>query len=293
MIVVKLMGGLGNQLFQYAAGRSLAQKRGTSVVFDTTFLNKQTDAWTKRQFELAVFSFQPKFLPVAEVSGFQVMQDNALRRVADGYFPFLFSKHYFKEKKFAFDPNVLTQRDNTLLDGFWQTERYFIEQEALIRSELKFSKPFDGLNADLAKRIQASQSAAIHVRRGDYILNKTTQAFHGSCDIDYYKRAVADLSSRISDLDWYVFSDDATWVKEQFQFLPNMQAIDHNTGEQSYADMHLMSLCKHQIIANSSFSWWGAWLNANPSKRVIAPAKWLAKEDIDTSDIYPGAWIKL
>ncbi len=287
MIVTRLMGGLGNQMFQYAAGKALAQKLNTSLELDLSFLHKKNGIETKRDFALDVFRLKPVFLSETLYPDFLKLKENRMFRIINRKAPFLLSRHYLSEKRFPFDPDFFNSKNNTFLDGFWQTEKYFKDISGLIRTDFEFTLPLDSRNAALSAEISSSDSAGIHVRRGDYVNDKVTNAYHGVCGIEYYRRGVEELSRIYPDLRWYVFSDDAKWVRENLSFIPGMSVIDHNTGSSSYKDMQLMSQCRHQIIANSSFSWWAAWLNKNKDKTVIAPEKWFLKSGIDTSDIYP------
>jgi hypothetical protein len=293
MIATRLMGGLGNQMFQYAAGKALAQRLGTSLELDLSFLNKNGGIETKRSFALEVFRLKPVLLNDPLSAEFLRMKEQQFYRVLNRNFPALLSKHYFAETKFSFDSRIQDQKNNTLLDGFWQTEKYFKESAELIRADFEFAIPLDPRNAALVAEITSSDSAGIHVRRGDYVKDKITNAYHGVCNVDYYRKAMEELQKVFPDMRWYVFSDDADWVRTNLTFLNGMTVVDFNTGAESYRDMQLMSLCRHQVIANSSFSWWAAWLNRNKDKTVIAPEKWFLKSGIDTSDIYPEDWIKL
>jgi hypothetical protein len=293
MIVTRLKGGLGNQMFQYAAGKNSAQRLGVLLALDLSFLKQEPKAWAKRDFELDVFQLKPNFTPADEVAAFLKLKEKRLYRVLKRKLPGLFSRNCFVEKSTRFDPAFLDLKDNTLLDGFWQSERYFKENESAIRADFTFRNIPEGRNAELATEITDKLSIGIHVRRGDYVKDPVTNAYHGVCSTDYYLKALSVLTARYPDLHCFVFSDDAGWVKKNLTFLPNMTCVSHNTGKDSYLDMQLMSLCRHQVIANSSFSWWAAWLNTNKAKTVIAPEKWYAKPGAEAPDIYPESWIRL
>lgn len=181
--------------------------------------------------------------------------------------------------------------------GYFQSEKYFIDYSQRIRQSFTFKNKPDELNSEMLNRIKETESISLHIRRGDYVSNLTANSEHGLCSIDYYKKAVEYIKSKTESRGnrcFFLFSDDPIWVKENMMFLGDeMVVVDFNTGEKSYEDMRLMSMCKHNIIANSSFSWWAAWLNNNPDKIVIAPDKWFVVDYYDTCDLYPDNFIKI
>ncbi|HEV7229989.1 MAG TPA: alpha-1,2-fucosyltransferase [Bacteroidia bacterium] len=292
MIAVRLKGGMGNQMFQYAAGRSLAQHLNTSLFVDLSFLRLK-GTWTPREYELGVFAARPQFLSPEEAESFLKLYSDPMRRRTKRFLPFLYSKTYFPEKHFQFDPLFFEQKDNTYIEGYWQSEKYFKRVESLIRTDFTFREPAGDRNARLASDMRSGETVSLHIRRGDYVKDAGINSFHGVCDIGYYKQAVEYLNQRNTGLRYFVFSDDADWAREHLSFIPGMTCVDHNHGAESYRDMQLMSCCKHHIIANSSFSWWGAWLGENEKKTVIAPEKWFQQPGVILSDIYPSGWIKL
>jgi len=292
MIIVNLMGGLGNQMFQYALGRHLSLLNQTDLLLDFTSLNAITDLHIKRNYELDIFHVQARQATAKELQPFHRLQHNRMVRVTQRLFPSLFRNYLVNEKTHAFDPSILASADHSWLNGFWQTENYFMQIEDVIRQDFEFKPPLSGLNKTLAEKICACESLSIHVRRGDYTQPETL-AFHGMCSPDYYYKAVELLSKRATIEQLFIFSDDPEWVKEHLKFKLPATYISHNTGKHSFEDMRLMSLCKHNIIANSSFSWWGAWLNANKNKLVVAPDVWIANKQVDSRDVIPLNWIKL
>ena len=181
------------------------------------------------------------------------------------------------------------------LQGFWQTEKYFIEFEDQIRKDFAFKSPLNEKNSQLVKQISETNSVSIHLRRGNYVSDPSTSVVHGTCDLEYYRNAAKLVAEKIGDPVFYIFSDDPEWVKENLIVDFPSVYVNHNSGKEGYNDMRLMSHCKHNIIANSTFSWWGAWLNENREKIVVAPKKWFAKETFqqNVQDLYPDGWIKL
>jgi hypothetical protein len=182
--------------------------------------------------------------------------------------------------------------DNTYLDGYWQSEKYFRSIEKIIRSECRVKGAPSEINKNFADKIQSVNAVSIHVRRGDYVTDEKTNAYHGVCDKDYYRQAIDHLTASLDDPYFFVFSDDMAWTKANLSTGSQpAEYIDHNTGA-GHEDLRLMYLCKHHIIANSSFSWWGAWLNDHAGKKIIAPKKWF-QPPITNNDIIPEGWITL
>ena len=292
MIVVNLMGGLGNQMFQYALGRRLALHHHTELFLDCTFLNTHNAAHIKREYELDVFNIQAKIATNDELKKFESLKSNAVIRKLYQWMPFVFSNHLITEKTHSFDVQVQQAPNNSWINGFWQTEKYFTAIDSIIRSDFTFKLPLTGLNKTLAEKITSCESLGIHIRRGDYTKPEVL-AYHGICSENYYYDALEFIRKKTAIQELFIFSDDAEWVKQNLKFdLPTTHII-HNTGKNSFEDIRLMSLCKHNIIANSSFSWWGAWLNTNKNKIVVAPKVWIADPTTDTKDVLPQNWIRL
>jgi len=183
--------------------------------------------------------------------------------------------------------------DNIYLEGYWQSEKYFKHIESIIRNDFTYINETDSDNLKILNRIKGSESIAIHFRRGDYINNRKTNEVHGICSMEYYNSAVDYIAQKVSSPYFFIYSDDIEWVKRNLSIKYNKMFVDINTPEKASNDLRLISNCKHQIIANSSFSWWGAWLNQNPEKIVIAPKKWFMDEKRNTSDLIPEKWIRL
>lgn len=295
MIRVALNGGLGNQLFQYAAAKTLAVKHGTSLEFDVIplYSKLQLSALaTYRKPELDVFCieaqtngmlFKNKFLyPLSKTQFF-------LNRFYNRW-----KFNYYMEKDFAFDGSVMELPDNTYLDGHFQSERYFKPAEEIIRKECRFKRPLTGQNSEWEKLINNAVSVSVHIRRGDYVALQKNIQKHGTTSPEYYKKAVSYIAEKINQPVFFIFTDDVPWVREHFTLDFPFHIIGNNTtADSSHLDMQLMSFCRHHIICNSTFSWWGAWLNNKSDKTVIAPEKWFADPSINSKDIYPPDWIKL
>jgi hypothetical protein len=291
MVTSKIIGGLGNQMFQYAVGKSLALKNNTELYLDTLPEKNDKSDFIPRSFELDVFNVHYKThnnytAKICRKIG------NRLRQsfVFNGFTHLFDPNKYVYELKQSFDPQILQETGNIYLRGYWQCEKYFLEIEPIIREEFKFKTKPDERNAALLNEMHNENSVSIHIRRGDYIADEKALDYHGICGTEYYQKAIEILKSELNNPVFYIFSDDFPHVNNEFNFPQDFKLIDFNTGEYSYNDMRLMAACKHHIVANSSFSWWGAWLGANKNKKVIAPVKWFKKAEMD---IVPEQWIKI
>ena len=290
MIITKLIGGLGNQMFQYAAAKALAVKHGVEVKVDTSDLEKDSaGVYTQRYFELTCFNENIQVASKNELAPFYKKYSSTALRFLQRKFPLAFKTLYAKEKGSAFNPDFLDFPANTYLDGFWQSEIYFKAYEEEIRDDFDFKQEIKDRNKQLADKIRSVNSVSLHVRRGDYVSNALTNKFHGLCPPSYYQDAVKHFMEK-GNIELFIFSDDLEWCKQHSKFNLPTHFIE---TKNAFDDLYLMSLCNHNIIANSSFSWWGAWLNANPDKTVIAPEKWFASDTQNTSDLIPYTWIKM
>jgi len=287
------MGGLGNQMFQYAFGKRLSVLRNTSLKLDLSFLEDKTLNNIIRGYELGIFNFGNIIATEQDLSTFKKVQKSRFWSAIHNKLPFLMPYYTINERTHSFTPSMLESPRNSFVGGFWQTEKYFSAISEIIRKDFSFTPLQDDANKILADKITSCNSVSMHVRRGDYVSNPETTKFHGTCGLEYYKAAVKLISDKVSNCKLFVFSDDIDWVKQNLVTEIPMEYINHNIGEKAYIDMQLMSLCKYNIIANSSFSWWAAWLNANKDKIVIAPQKWFNDSSVDTKDVIPENWIKL
>lgn len=292
MVIVNLIGGLGNQMFQYAAGRALTLARGEPLHVDVAGLG----GGGPRQFELPrIFRCVAEIASEDEVRrtlGWQAAPI-AKRILARPEFAAMRVRGFIVEPHFHYWPGIRGVPVTAYLQGYWQSEKYFSDAAAAVRAEFRFRRPLSEVNAALAERIGGCAAVSLHVRRGDYVSNPKARAFHGFCSVDYYRAAIRLVAERVAGPEFFVFSDNITWVRENLDIGFPCHYVEHNRGAESYNDMRLMSLCKHHIIANSSFSWWSAWLAANPSKFVIAPKQWFQDASHDTSDLIPDGWIRI
>jgi hypothetical protein len=292
MIVTRLMGGLGNQMFQYAAGWSLARRLGTELLVDRTWLESERKMFeTPRRYELDGFRLRACFASPELVSALERRGDSPLNRLLNKI-RLTASPVVFRETNHAFDARFEAISGNVLLVGYWQSEKYFAACADEIRSEFGLRDSPSDRNRELIEQMRATNSLSLHVRRGDYVSSETTHRFHGVMPIAYYRDAVQAVIERVGPVEIFVFSDDIDWCKRELEILgQRLHVVDHNT--QDNEDMRLMSSCRHHILANSSFSWWGAWLNPDPGKVVVAPARWFQEPSVDTSDLLREGWLRL
>lgn len=280
MIYVKLMGGHSNQMFQYAIARSLSLRHNVPFVMDDTWFSATAEVDTPRVYELGVYNIIEKFAHPGLT--FKIKQKLGLAQ-------------RYSEQGFKFSSEIFDSKEDVYLTGFFQTEKYFKDIRAVLLKDFTHKSKPVGNNAKLLKEILANKdSVSLHVRRGDYVTNKDAAAFHGLKDLDYYKAALKIIKKKVKSPTLYVISNDPAWCKENLKLDAPMVFVDNNDDVTGGAeDMRLMRACRHNIMANSSFSWWGAWLNENPEKIIVAPKQWFQDKSIDTSDLLPDEWIKL
>lgn len=292
MIVVRLLGGLGNQMFQYALGRALALKNHDCLKLDLERYTQLARKAGARQFALSHFNIQAEIATPAEIYRAKYPL-GALSEFV------LKLRKQPKDLKVGFDPAVLRRKGNLYLEGFWQSEDYFKQYSDAIRKDFT-PKESLGLaaqtildeinNADAAGRVPVS----VHVRRGDYVHHPQIAQTLGTLADQYYLQAAELLTEKIQSarIQLFISSDDIPWVQSHLH-LKFAATYVSRPGIQDWEEMLLMAACRHHIIANSSFSWWGAWLNVDPTKIVIGPARWALKNPARYTDILPPAWLRV
>jgi len=284
-IIVKLSGGLGNQLFQYAIGKTLATLNNTSLLLDLNGFDQQPTTNTPRQYALKPFRISE---PAAT--------SDDLRRFVPSKFKWLnrIKKYkYVVETNYEFDPGVLRLRGQMYLMGYWQSPKYFTTIIDDLRHNLTLRSGLSPSAKVIAEKMTTTQAVSLHVRRGDYVSNPTTNQYHGLCNLEYYQAAIHYICQLVDSPTFFIFSDDIHWAKEHLPLSQDQACYVSAEQLPDYEELMLMKACQHNIIANSSFSWWGAWLNPNPNKVVIAPKKWFNNETINTTDLLPVEWLKL
>ncbi len=295
MIIVKLQGGLGNQMFQYAFGYAMAKKYNYQLKLDIYGLQSST----LRDYKLHLFDIN-QIATKQEVANIKYRPENVLqylkRRITKQKRQL--SKSYYCEVEqqcFTYTADIPKQ-DNYYYEGFWQNQHYFIDYKYDILNtftpKFKFSKTLK----TLMQKIISDKYISIHIRRGDYVSNQKALQKHGLCDLTYYHHAINKIKSLIHNPKFVFFSDDINWVKNAFKDELNclyIDDIDIAPQQLDVCELHLMSLCQHNIIANSTFSWWAAWLNQNPNKIIIALKQWCAKTDLNSEAIIPENWLQI
>ena len=292
MIITHIIGGLGNQMFQYAAGRALSLDRGQLLRLDVSDF---TGYGLHQGFELhRVFDCPAETATEAEIRSILGWQfSTGIRRVlARPRLAMIRHNGFVVEPHFHYWPEIRNAPQDCYLVGHWQSEKYFQEVASVIRSDFTFRSPLSDRNTKLAEQIGQVNAVSLHVRRGDYVKNPKNVTVYGLCTPDYYRTAIQHVCERVEQPYFFIFSDDIIWVKDHLKMDLPCQYVDHNHGSESYNDMHLMSLCRHHIIANSSFSWWGAWLNPTQGKIVVAPQQWFINGN-NIQDLYPQGWMVL
>ncbi len=286
MIITRLDGGLGNQMFQYAAGKALAQHHGVPFGLDRRVFDGPA------QFDYGLHHFDISSQTPKQSDLPPLRTTSKLRYLA--WRAGLFGPKLVRQVGDAFDPAFLENGPESYLSGYWQSERFFAACATDIRKDFKIITPASDANRALAETIEASNAVSLHVRRGDYVSDPRANATHGLCTMDYYEQALSHIANAAKgDIEVFVFSDDPAWAHDNMHLAYKRTIVDLNDSDHQYEDLRLMSLCKHNIIANSSFSWWGAWLNRNTEKTVVAPSTWFRQAGKSNPDICPPEWVRI
>lgn len=299
MILLRLMGGLGNQMFQYAAAKAIAERLELPLFLDLSWFRNCGDS-TFRNYSLMIFkSISEKIATDDNINFFfpQSIGGRIKRR--------LFIHSILKPKMVFLDETKqiylhhmpkLDRKMNICMTGYWQCECYFKDSSATIRTQFSFDHPTDHQNQELFEKLNTGNHyISLHIRRGDYITNPAAAASLGNvCTLEYYQSAIQYFCNQISKAHFVIFSDEPNWVVKNFPLPPHFTLVDWNLNENSFRDLQLMTQCSHHILANSSFSWWGAWLGKNKNKIVIAPAQWWHIDNpIRDQFIVPTNWMRL
>jgi hypothetical protein len=290
MVIVRLTGGLGNQMFQYAAAKRLSQTHGVELKLDARRL--QGDSY--RKFQLGAFNIPE-----------ELATEDEIRRIKLGamFTWLLMPTHlltgfnfklpeFYSEKQYAFDPLVMELGNQVYLKGRFHSEKYFSDITDTIAENYTLRSVSEKARK-LENDITSVDSVSIHVRRGDYISNSHNLARYGTCDDSYYERSVEKALKHSETSKFFIFSDEPDWVSENMPFPENSVFVTSEGLNGDAEELYLMSLCRQHITANSTFSWWGAWLDRKADKAVYTPGRWFLAEDLDTRDLIPEAWIKV
>lgn len=292
MILIRLKGGLGNQMFQYAFARGMSKRLNTEFKMDCSLLldRARAEQVVYRDYDLDIFKLKTHF----------IVHSWILRVIYK--FPFTatgrivrklvsLKKSYQKEKHFHFDKDLIENPKNSALyDGWWQSRRYWENVENELRKELDFVHPILESSLPLLESIKSTNSVCLNVRRTDFVNNPTLNA----TNLQYFQKAVDKIASLVKNPHFFIFSDDLEWCKNHLVFEYPSEIISHNEKGKKFGNyLRLMSSCKHFIIPNSSFAWWAVWLSNKSSQHVIAPENWFNDGDFDTSDLIPSNWIRI
>ena len=289
MIVVRLSGGLGNQLFQYAAGRALSSHHAAELALDTGWFGERYLQTTSRPYALFRYPHKARMLDPCELPTRALYTNALFKRLPLG--PMRGPLRLVRESHPGFDPSFLALPDDVYLDGYWQSPRYFDAIAVALCGELTPSVATSDDDRRVLAATASTESVAVHVRRGDYVSVRAAANAHGALSTDYYRAATRAILERLHAPHFFVFSDDPQWTREHFRIEGPTEHVTHNGAGEAFQDLRLMSSCRHQIIANSSLSWWGAWLNPNPEKIVVAPRPWFNTGD--PADLIPERWLRI
>lgn len=289
IVIPKIIGGLGNQMFQYAFARALALKNNAELKLDILdFKNYEF-----HNYSLNNFSIQETYATKAEVAPFKrhKRKRGVLGKLLN---PFLYNPRiYVVEEISTFNPQMPQLTPPCYLEGYWLSEKYFLPIKDLIQKEFALKTPLSEYSKGVAEKINATpESISFHIRRGDFVKHASVSKHHGICPPEYYEESIRILNEKFPLGEYFVFSDDIEWAKENLKTGRPTTFIGQGP-DKNYEDLELMRLCKHHVLSNSTFGWWGAWLSGERGNAItIAPKKWLAKP-FDTSDLIPTRWITL
>jgi hypothetical protein len=283
-VIVKLSGGLGSQMFQYALGRRLSIEGEYTLKLDTSWFKTSKDT----HYGLNHFNIEEVFATPKEVR--QIKNNNGILK----YLYLIANKNsHITETNLSFNPDVLiTRQKNIYLDGFWQNEKYFNTISNKLRSDFRVKTPSDLINKKLADKLLNINAVAVHVRCGVDKSKPEGLRLRHICDQEYYIQAMEHMANKIDDAHFVVFSDNPVWAKKYLVTEEPMLFVNRN-AQNPYEDLKLMNHCKHFIISNSAFGWWSAWLSPYKNKRIIAPLKWFENNKINKQFELPVSWIRI
>jgi hypothetical protein len=298
-LIVHLKGGLGNQMYQYAMGRYLSHRLNTPFKLDLSAYTEsnEADQDTPRNYCLYRYNILEQLASGSEVDWRTGRKLPKLFykgwRGINKFLPGFLKFSIYHNQPVSFNSKFLITSKYAYIDGYWQSEKYFSGIRNVICKEFSLKQPFNQRNQAVVEEIESDNSVGIHVRRGDYVTNPVTNKFHGVCSLDYYHESIRRLTLMIQKPHFYIFSDDPVWVEQNLKIDAPTTFVDWNGADGDYLDLILMSKCKHFIIANSSFSWWAAWLCSYIEKIVFTPRHWFRDAKINYDDIIPQGWIRV
>jgi hypothetical protein len=290
-VAVRLEGGLGNQMFQYATAKALAIRNGADLVLDLSWFATSSE----RYYALTPFNITAR--EIGSGSKNKRISLRFLRKVVRRLTKRTDTQWngcpVFREKYFHFDQEVITLKAPVCLAGYFQSDKYFADCRDAIASEFTLAAPPKKTSQVVLEKIMGSNAICLHIRRGDYVTSATTNAFHGTCSLEYYYEGLRFVCEGLSSPHCFVFSDDPGWAWANLRTELPTTIVDIHGTDEAHEDLRLMAACKHFVIANSSLSWWGAWLGNDSKKRVVAPKRWFLNTANDTKDLIPERWVRL
>jgi len=286
-VVVSLYGGLGNQLFQYATGYALSKHHNCKLILDLAWFDvvPKLKGTTPRKFSLDPFHLDVEQQHVGINRLWSKLQRLPLFKRGQ--------MQLFREQSFQFDPKLFMAPAPLWLDGYWQSPKYFEKWASDIRHKIGKPNQMSPKTKEMMSLISHSDSVCVHIRRGDYVTNAQAKECHGLCSLDYYREGIKRVTAHVGNPHGFIFSDDPAWVQKHFKVEIPFTVIDINGPDEAHEDLWLMAACKYFVIANSSLSWWGAWLSESPSKVVVAPLDWFKDNPNQTRDLIPQGWIQI
>ncbi len=296
MQIIKIMGGLGNQMFEYAFAKAYSMLNQCNVLLDLSWFeevkNISDNVVAKRVYELQNFYLTPCFATKEQCLPFVKLHKLYIPGCIRNYFgiPKYVNKTTKEKKGQYFEPKFLKYKKNIYFEGYFQTEKYFKIFRKELLKDFSLKTELNDKNKKMLEQIKSTNAISLHVRHGDYL---NLQNHFKICSLDYYKNAINLIIQKVENPHFYIFSDDIDWVRKNFNLNHHITIVDINSSNEGYFDLELMKNCKHNITANSSFSWWGAWLNENPDKIIITPKTWFVNGDEERIDRIPEDWIEL
>ena len=290
MVIVKLMGGMGNQMFQYAFGRALSLEKAVTLKLDLDFLLDRTprDNFVYRDYDLPIFNCRPQILSEGDKRRFfgsSIMSSKNFNKILP-----LTIRKFYTERHFGYDQNVLNLNKNIYLEGYWQSYKYFSGIESTIRKEFSINHKFNEEEEEINQSILSTNSVCVNVRRSDFLVN----SYHGVCNEKYFYKGINHIEQFDSNLEIFVFSDDIDWCEKNLKFNRKTTFVGHEyAGDKFQSYLQLMTNCKHYVIPNSTFGWWAAWLASYERKIIVTPQAWFSDSKINTEDLIPKGWIRI
>jgi len=307
MIIIRIQGGLGNQMFQYAMGRALSFLHNKKLYLDTSGLGKPIEGHLERGFMLDNFNINALILSPEKLLSFKkgsfwrklsgkqkkYIKQLVFEEVPENNSPIKDAQLIVKHATYLFYPDIKEIKEGDIyLDGYWQSYKYFNSIKDILNKEFQIKCTLSSQAQKMKDKIQSCLSISVHIRRTDYISTEYGQKFYNTISMGYYNKAIEIFKSKYNKIIIFVFSDEIEWCKANFISGQEIYYISNNKNP--IEDLHLMSYCKHNIISNSTFSWWAAWINSNPDKIVVSPSKWYKNVENDNiDDLLPKEWIKI